>query len=43
MHAREARQAFVQAGGLEDLERVLVRVRVGIRDALKLLACKVPV
>ena len=27
MHAREARQAFVQAGGLEDLEKILVRVR----------------
>lgn len=28
MHAREAREAFVQAGGLEDLEDMLVRVSI---------------
>lgn len=32
MHAREARQAFVRSSGLEDLERMLVRVRLGVRQ-----------
>lgn len=29
MHAREARRAFVRAGSLEDLEGMLLRVRLG--------------